>query len=86
MIVGAGSALIRDWQRRAAEENVVIWLEATTPSSRRLYQRLGFEDVLEFRLGKGKAAADGSMEAGGEGVPLWGMVWKPVQEENKEAV
>jgi hypothetical protein len=54
-----------------------IWLEATTERSRKLYLSLGFEDVEEVTIGVGEAAADGSMEIGGQGVTLWAMIWWP---------
>lgn len=68
---------MRDVQQTAKREHVPIWLEATTPSSRNLYLSLGFEEVEVIVLGKGKVAADASIQPGGPGIPLWGMVWWP---------
>lgn len=31
--------------------------------------------MKELTLGKGKAAADGTCQIGGPGVPLWTMIW-----------
>lgn len=81
---GRGSKLIAHWQRKAAAEAVSIWLEATTPSSHRLYQRLGFRDVKQLTLGVGKAAADGTQQSGGPGVPLWLMIWLPDTKERED--
>lgn len=68
---------MQDHQRTAQADNLPIWLEATTPSSRGLYLSMGFEEVEEIVLGKGKVAADASLQAGGPGIPLWAMVWWP---------
>jgi ribosomal protein S18 acetylase RimI-like enzyme len=75
---GLASALIRHYQSRATEAQLPIWLEATTAKSRDLYDRLGFEVVEEIVLGQGKVGADGLVvKAKGEGVRVWGMVWRP---------
>jgi hypothetical protein len=68
---------MQDHQRTAQADNLPIWLEATTPSSRGLYLSMGFEEVEEIVLGKGKVAADASLQPGGPGIPLWAMVWWP---------
>ncbi|KAJ6098996.1 hypothetical protein N7467_000531 [Penicillium canescens] len=74
---GLAKAIMRDHQRTAQADNLPIWLEATTPSSRGLYLSMGFEEVEEIVLGKGKVATDASLQPGGPGVPLWAMVWWP---------
>ena len=74
---GLSSSLIRHYQTIAASKGLPIWLEATTPYSQKLYAGLGFETIDEIVLGKGKAAADGITMKGGEGVRIWGMVWRP---------
>lgn len=74
---GFCSAIMRDYQAIASREGVPIWLEATTVKSMRIYQKLGWEVVDELVLGKGKVNADGLPLKGGEGVPVWGMVWWP---------
>ena len=58
-----------------------IWLEATTPRSRDVYLKLGFEVVEEIVLGKGKAGEDGRAKKGGEGVKVWAMIWRPTPRE-----
>lgn len=74
---GLASELIRHHQKVVRESGMPIWLEATTPRSRDIYSRLGFQVVDEIVLGKGKAGADGKACKGGEGVPVWGMIWRP---------
>ncbi|TKA73891.1 hypothetical protein B0A55_03797 [Friedmanniomyces simplex] len=74
---GLSSALLKSAQRRAAEEQVPVWLEATTEYSWKLYQKLGFETIDTIVLGRGYAGPDGSQQKGGEGVPVRGMIWWP---------
>lgn len=71
---------MRNHQLTAKRENVPIWLEATTPESRLLYLSLGFEEIQQITLGKGKVNPDASLQPGGLGVPLWAMVWWPQSE------
>jgi GNAT superfamily N-acetyltransferase len=81
---GLSSALIRRLLERAAKEDAPVWLEATTEASARLYAKLGFKSVGKFVLGEGVAAADGSTEQGGAGVPVDCMVWRPGKEKTGE--
>src|SRR5271155_3675415 len=81
---GLASAIIREYQARAAKEGVPLWLEATTAYSMRLYEGLGFRIVDEMVMGKGKVGSDGLECKGGEGVAIWGMVWDA--QEVKDAV
>ncbi|KAJ5697023.1 hypothetical protein N7536_007435 [Penicillium majusculum] len=74
---GLAKAIMQDHQQTAQAANLPIWLEATTAGSRALYLSMGFEEVEEIRLGKGKVAADASLQSGGPGVSLWAMVWWP---------
>ncbi|KAI5358980.1 putative acyl-CoA N-acyltransferase [Septoria linicola] len=75
---GLAKVLIRKWQERSAEEgDFPIWLEATTPKSRDVYVKCGFEVLEEMTLGIGTHNADGDFEKGGEGVKLWAMLWQP---------
>ena len=83
---GFASELIRYHQDIVRKSGLPIWLEATTSRSRDLYARLGFEVVGEILLGKGKAGADGRAEAGGAGVPVWGMVWWPAKDVKKQEI
>ena len=59
---GLGSALLKVVLDRADRDGVPAYLEATTPQSRRLYERHGFELVEEFH-GPGGAP------------PLW-LMWR----------
>jgi hypothetical protein len=74
---GLCSALMRGFQDIASREQLPIWLEATTEKSMKLYQNLGWELADETLLGKGKANADGVKCKDGEGVKIWGMIWRP---------
>jgi len=58
-------------------------LEATTAYSRDIYARLGFETIEEIVLGQGQVGEDGLRKKGGEGVKVWGMIWRPEDEEKK---
>ena len=78
---GLCSAIMKEYQMIASRERLPIWLEATTAKSMRLYKKLGWEIVDEIVLGKGKASADGSQCKDGEGVKLWGMIWRPMPED-----
>jgi ribosomal protein S18 acetylase RimI-like enzyme len=78
---GLSSALVRRLQKRAELEGASVWLEATTVGSVRLYTKLCFKSVGTLILGEGVAAADGSKEQGGCGVPVDCMVWRPGKEE-----
>ncbi|KAJ5485591.1 hypothetical protein N7539_005579 [Penicillium diatomitis] len=76
---GLARAIIQDYMRKAQFENLPIWLEATTPNSRKLYLSLGFEDVEKIVLGKGKVDDQAQLQCEGSGVPLWAMIWWPSQ-------
>lgn len=74
---GLCSAMVKHYQATAATEQVAIYMEAATEYSWRLYEGLGFVTVDEIVLGKGTAAADGTACAGGPGLTIWGMIWRP---------
>ncbi|KAJ5708802.1 hypothetical protein N7493_010136 [Penicillium malachiteum] len=74
---GLTKAIMRQHQKTAQAENVLIWLETTSPSSRDLYFSLGFQEIEEIILGKGKVNADATRQSGGSGIPLYAMVWWP---------
>ena len=81
--IGLCSSLIRHYQSIAANESTPICLEATTAYSRDLYAKLGFQEVDEMLLGKGKVGADGKLKKNGEGVRIWAMVWRPKLHQNE---
>jgi len=60
---GYGSALLKHALQNCDRDNLPAYLEATSPSSRRLYERHGFE-------------ATGEIQAG-DSPPLWPMLRKP---------
>jgi hypothetical protein len=74
---GLCSAIMTRYQEIASRDQLPIILEATTTKSMRLYSKLGWEVVDEMVLGKGEASADGLQCKGGDGVKIWGMVWRP---------
>ena len=74
---GLASEVVARWQRRATEEGLPIWLEATTKHSRDIYARLGFDVVQEMTLGEGTHAASGAFKHDGPGVSIWAMIWWP---------
>ncbi|KAK9802391.1 hypothetical protein SCARD494_00324 [Seiridium cardinale] len=74
---GLAGALLRDIQLRAQDDGRPIWLEATTPESRQLYLKYGLDIVEEIRMGEGEVAASGQAKARGEGIVIWGMIWRP---------
>lgn len=47
---GLGSALLRPTLRRADAQRLATYLEASTESSARLYERLGFQHLGELRI------------------------------------
>lgn len=81
---GLCSALIRHCQRVAEAENYPLWLEATTAHSRDVYAKEGFKVAEQVVLGEGQVDADGKTKKNGEGVTVWGMVWR--SEKNDAAV
>lgn len=74
---GLATAIMRYHQEKAQSENLPIWLEATTENSRYLYLSIGFQEVEKITLGKGKVAADATLQPDGPGVTLYAMVWWP---------
>ena len=79
---GLAKALMREHMRRAQLEHLPIWLEATTPNSRKLYLSMGFDEIEEITLGKHKVDKNAKLQPGGPGVPLWGMVWWPKEQSD----
>ncbi|KAJ5212392.1 uncharacterized protein N7498_004038 [Penicillium cinerascens] len=74
---GLAKTIMRYHQEKAQSENLPIWLEATTESSRYLYLSIGFQEVEKITLGRGKVAADAALQPNGPGVTLYAMVWWP---------
>ncbi|KAH6648685.1 hypothetical protein BKA67DRAFT_648684 [Truncatella angustata] len=78
---GLAGKLIQDMQSRAEGDGCPIWLESTTPESKRLYSKHGFKAVEGINLGKGNVDVNGRAKAGGEGITIWGMLWRPRRPE-----
>ncbi|KAI0170226.1 hypothetical protein BJ166DRAFT_515420 [Pestalotiopsis sp. NC0098] len=76
---GLAGKLLDDVKARAQSDGKPVWLEATTPESRKLYLKNGFEDVVDINLGKGVVNAKGYAAAGGPGITIWAMIWRPVK-------
>ncbi|RYP47449.1 hypothetical protein DL768_006511 [Monosporascus sp. mg162] len=74
---GLASKVLSYMQDKARGDGRPLWLEATTQNSRRLFSKHGFQDVGEIILGKGVVGPDGAPKKNGEGVTIWGMVWRP---------
>ncbi|KAF2713126.1 hypothetical protein K504DRAFT_461709 [Pleomassaria siparia CBS 279.74] len=84
---GLCSKLMIELQKEGQKEMKPVWLEATTATSRELYQKLGWEDVVTSEteeggglvLGRGKSDEEGNDKRGVEakGVTIWPMVWWP---------
>lgn len=77
---GLAAKIVMYVQQLARESGHSFWLEAGSPESRRLYLKLGFEDVGDVVLGKGVVGADGLAKKGGEGIKTWAMIWRPNME------
>ncbi|UJO16112.1 uncharacterized protein CLAFUR5_04723 [Fulvia fulva] len=80
---GLATGVVEGWKGRARADGVPVWLEATTERSRGIYERCGFRVAGEVVLGRGTHSRDGVVEKGGPGVRVWGMVWRPEEEEVK---
>lgn len=68
--------LIEPFLEKARRDSVPIWLDASSERSRKLYRKLGFQDVEEMRVGQGKSDQEGNVVESGEGVSLWAMVYE----------
>ncbi|KAF2757159.1 hypothetical protein EJ05DRAFT_477377 [Pseudovirgaria hyperparasitica] len=74
---GLAAAQMRRVQTVAREAGKPVWLEATTKKSCMLYRKLGWQVTEEVILGKNVVDTQGFQKDGGEGVKIWGMLWKP---------
>lgn len=59
---GLASKIVARYQREHAD--LPMWLEATTRKSRDIYERCGFREVEEMKLGVGTHANSGVLEKG----------------------
>ncbi|KAK5938073.1 hypothetical protein PMZ80_009662 [Knufia obscura] len=74
-VKGAISAVVKPWLRRAEEEGVPVWLEATYEHAVDVYTHFGFRLVEVIRIGEGVRSAAGWPEEGGEGVCGFAMIY-----------
>lgn len=83
---GLAGRLMRDIQMRAQADNHPIWLEATTWESKALYLKHGFQTIEEINMGKGVVDSNGRAKTGGEGITIWGMLWRPEKAKDPSEV
>ena len=74
-VPGAISAVVKPWLRRAEEEGVPVWLEATYVHAMEVYKHFGFRVVETIRVGVGARSKEGWPEEGGEGVCAYAMIY-----------
>ena len=74
---GLASKIILHMQDKARSDGRPLWLEASSQNSHRLFLKHGFKDAGELTLGEGIVDSNGVPKENGEGVPIWGMVWRP---------
>ena len=77
---GLATETIRQKQVKCSEQDIPIWLEATTAMSRDVYLRCGFQTLDEIHLGKGTHNENGERQSDGIGVTIWSMIWYPPAE------
>jgi hypothetical protein len=75
-VPGSIAAVIEPFLERAREENVPVWLEATTKQAAKVYSHHGFRLVEEIVVGKGKVDSLGwpTSDGRGEGVTMYPMI------------
>lgn len=73
--LAAVKACMDPFLKKAKEEDVPIWLETASESSKREYEDLGFRVCEEVVIGKGRVNAKGWPQEGGEGVKTWAMLY-----------
>ncbi|KAL4933253.1 uncharacterized protein BDV17DRAFT_251426 [Aspergillus undulatus] len=73
---GVIRALIQPYLEKAKAEGVPAWLEAADEHSRDVYAHFGFRTTETFRVGVGEFNSRGEFEVGGEGVPVFPMIYE----------
>jgi len=71
---GAISAVVVPYLARANQDQLSVWLEATSLDVVPLYQHFGFRVVEEITIGVGRVDEQGRLKQGGEGVKAWLML------------
>lgn len=74
-VPGAISAVMRPWLKRAEDEGVPVWLEATYEHAVEVYQHYGFRLVEIVRIGVGSRSEEGWPEEGGKGTCGYCMIY-----------
>ena len=75
---GLGSAFMKYAQQVAREAGKPIYLQSSTETNRRLYEKHGFKVVKEHVLGEGVVGSDGRVSAEEKkGVVWWALTWEP---------
>lgn len=59
---GLASKMVAKYQQKG--DGLPIWLEATTKKSRDIYERCGFKEIQEMKVGVGTHASTGVFENG----------------------
>ena len=77
---GVIRALVEPYLHDARRQGVPAWLEATNVHARDVYTHLGFRIAETVRIQEGRANEKGDAEDGGEGIPLYGMIYEPMGE------
>jgi len=62
---------------KAKEEDVPIFLEASSQASKDEFEARGFEAVEQTAVGQGRVDEKGWPTEGGAGVKVWGMIFNP---------
>ncbi|KAH8880803.1 hypothetical protein GQ53DRAFT_832978 [Thozetella sp. PMI_491] len=73
-VPGAVSAVLVPFLGLAEQDNLPVWLEATSPAVVELYKHYGFRVLQEITVGRDRVDAKGRARPGGEGVQAWFML------------
>ena len=85
---GAVRAVIEPYLRKAEEDGLPVWIEASSARARDVYAYMGFELLEEYRSGEGSHRADAQHAMNGEdapGVPIWFMIKWPKRGKDEAA-
>lgn len=69
--------MIEPFLKKAQEDGVPAWVEASGTHARDVYMHFGFRVVGHIRIGEGVVNKEGFVQEGGEGIVLWGMIAEP---------
>lgn len=74
---GAIRAVIDPYLRRARENGLPVWLEATSEHAVNVYTHFGFRLVEMIRISEGTANSAGDLVENGEGFLIYAMMYEP---------